>query len=68
MLKKELKVEGMSCGHCTNAVERILNQIKGVESSSASLSDNVKVTFDETQTTLEDLKKAINDSEIYKAI
>jgi len=68
MLKKELKVEGMSCGHCTAAVERLVSAVAGVVSSTVSLPNDVVVEFDETKTTLEDLKKTINDSEIYKAL
>lgn len=68
MIKKELKVEGMSCGHCTAAVERLLNEQDSVQSSTANLPDNVIVEFDESKTSIEDLKKIINDSEIYKAI
>ena len=66
MIKKELKVEGMRCGRCTAAVERLVNAVDGVQSSIASLPNDVLVEFDETKTSLEDLKKVINDSEIYK--
>lgn len=68
MIKKELKVEGMSCGHCTAAVERLLNEVEGVQSATASLPSNVIVEFDEVKTNLENLKQTINDSEIYKVI
>jgi copper chaperone len=68
MIKKELKVEGMSCGHCTAAVERLVNDVTGVVSSTVSLPNDVVIEFDETKTSLEDLKKKINDSEIYKAL
>tara|TARA_B100000809_G_scaffold172460_1_gene169734 strand:- start:2356 stop:2559 length:204 start_codon:yes stop_codon:yes gene_type:complete len=67
MIKKELKVEGMSCGHCTAAIERLVNDVDGVVSSTASLPNDVVIEFDENKTSLEDLKKTINDSEIYKA-
>ena len=67
MIKKGLKVEGMSCGHCTAAVERLVNDVDGVVSSIANLPNDVVIEFDETKTSIEDLKKIINDSEIYKA-
>jgi len=67
MLKKKLKVEGMSCGHCTASVERLLNNVTGVKSSAAILPNDVVIEFDDTKTSIEDLKKIINDSEIYKA-
>jgi copper chaperone CopZ len=66
MIKKELKVEGMSCGHCTAALERLMNAVEGVQSATANLPNDVVVEFDETKTSIEDLKKTINDSEIYK--
>ncbi len=67
MIKKELKVEGMSCGHCTTTVERLLNETEGVQSVTASLPSNVVVEFDDAKTNLENIKQIINDSEIYKA-
>jgi len=68
MIKKELKVDGMSCGHCTAAVERLVNAVDGVASSTVSLPNDVSIEFDETKTSIEYLKKTINDSEIYKAL
>jgi len=68
MIQKELKVEGMSCGHCTAAIERLVNDVTGVTSSTASLPDDVTIVFDESKTSLEELKKRINDTEIYKAL
>lgn len=67
MIKKELKVEGMSCGHCTAAVQRLLNAVEGVQSATANLPSDVLIEFDENKISIEDLKKRINDSEIYKA-
>lgn len=68
MIKKELKVEGMSCSHCTAAVARLVNAVTGVVHSNVSLPNHVVIEFDETKTTIENLKKTINDSEIYKAL
>lgn len=30
-MKKVIKVEGMSCGHCQSKVEKALNNIEGVD-------------------------------------
>lgn len=55
-----LKVEGMSCGHCVNAIEKALSEI-GV-SGKVNLSDHlVEVSFDENQTNLDTIKEAIED-------
>jgi copper chaperone len=67
-MELNLKIEGLSCGHCVNAVDNILKEIDGVISASVSLPDNAKVSFDESKITLTEIKKAINDSEIYKAL
>ncbi len=63
-----IKIEGLSCSHCINTVEKILNEANGVLSATVSLPDKARVVFDETKTNLNNLKKLINDSEIYKAI
>ncbi|MCB9361598.1 MAG: heavy-metal-associated domain-containing protein [Flavobacteriales bacterium] len=67
-MKIELKIEGLSCGHCVNAVTTILKETEGVESAIVSLPDSAFIEFDESKVSVDDLKKAINDSEIYKAV
>ena len=67
-MRVELKIEGLSCGHCVNAVTTILNETDGVESAIVSLPDSAFVEFDENKTSIDNLKKAINDSEIYKVL
>ena len=67
-MKAEIKIEGLSCGHCVNAVSNILKEIKGVNSYTVTLPNNAIVDFDEEVVSIEKIKKAINDSEIYKAI
>lgn len=64
----KLKIEGLSCGHCVNAVTNILNEVEGVEKVNVSLPDLAEVDFDETKVSVDNLKQAINDSEIYKAL
>ena len=68
MIEKKLKIEGMSCGHCVKAVHGLLSEIDGVESSEISLPDDAVVVFDETLTNVDNLKKIINDSGIYKTL
>lgn len=67
-MRVELKIEGLSCGHCVNAVTTILNETKGVVSAVVSLPNIAFVEFDDNLVSIIDLKKAINDSEIYKAL
>lgn len=67
-MKTEIKIEGLSCGHCVNAVSTILNNTEGVEKYEVSLPNLAVVEFDENKVSLEKIKQEINDSEIYKAI
>ena len=67
-MESNLKIEGLSCGHCINAVDTILKELVGVDSSTVSLPDNAVVSFDDNKISLAEIKQAINESEIYKAI
>tara|TARA_R110001592_G_scaffold133422_1_gene348669 strand:- start:7510 stop:7713 length:204 start_codon:yes stop_codon:yes gene_type:complete len=67
-METKLTIEGLSCGHCVNAVTTILKETKGVISTEVSLPNSANVNFNENEVTIEELKKAINDSEIYKAL
>lgn len=68
MKQLDIKIEGLSCEHCVNAVNNILKGIDGVQATKVSLPDNANVTFDNNKVTIDELKKAINDSEIYKTV
>lgn len=63
----ELKIEGLSCSHCVNAVTTILRELDGVTNAEVNLPDTAKVDFDENRISLEEIKTAVNESEIYKA-
>ena len=67
-MESNFKVEGLSCSHCVDAVGNILKELNGVTSSAVSLPDNATVSFEESKVSLEEIKQAINNSEIYKAI
>lgn len=67
-MKAELKIEGLKCGHCVNAVSTILNETDGVLNSSVALPDSAKIEFDEKKVSLDDIIKLINDSDIYKVV
>lgn len=43
MVKKTLKIEGMSCMHCVNAVKNALDAIEGVESAEVDLETKTAV-------------------------
>ncbi len=47
-----LKVNGMTCMGCENAIKRVLKQVKGVDEVTASHKDGkVDVTYDSDQAT-----------------
>ncbi|WP_352399995.1 heavy metal translocating P-type ATPase [Anaerotignum sp.] len=58
IMKKVLKIEGMSCGHCTGRVEKALNALDGVTS---------EVSLDEKSATVT-LSKEINDETLVKTV
>jgi len=57
-----LNVQGMSCGHCVNSVEKSVGSLAGVEQVKVNLADGlVDVAFDETQVSLDQIKETIDD-------
>jgi copper chaperone len=57
-----LKVEGMSCNHCVNAIEGSVGKLQGVSGVKVSLDiGTVEVSFDQSKVTKEELKDAIED-------
>ena len=60
--KKTLLVEGMSCGHCKNAVEKAVGALSGILLAEVDLAaktlivefDSSKVTLDEIQATVDE--------------
>jgi len=59
-MKKEFKIEGMSCNHCVMAVQKNLSQINLIKFEVAIGSANVE--FDENKITAEEIIKAIEDA------
>ncbi len=57
-----LKVDGMSCNHCVNAVTKAVSALGGVEDVSVDLGGKtVSVKFDPSKSTIEAIKSAIDD-------
>ncbi|MEK4486271.1 copper chaperone CopZ [Psychrobacillus sp. FSL H8-0484] len=57
-----LNVQGMSCGHCVNAVESNVGKLDGVEQVKVNLeSGKVDVSFDDEKVTVEKIKDTIDD-------
>ncbi|MHA6480480.1 copper ion binding protein [Paenibacillus sp. strain BS8-2] len=55
-----LKVEGMSCGHCVNSVEKAVSGLGAT--GQVSLGDkSVTVQYDDSKVSLDAIKAAIED-------
>lgn len=66
MEQKTLKVEGMSCNHCVQAVEgnvgKLGGKLGGVESVKVNLSEGkVEVSFDSGKVSLKEIIDTIED-------
>lgn len=55
-----LKVEGMSCGHCVNAVEGAVKQA-GASGAVDLAAKTVKVSYDPSKVAIDQIKAAIED-------
>lgn len=67
-IKKEFKIEGMTCAACAKAVERICRKLDGVEEASVNIAtEKLTITFNPSVTRVSDIKNAINKGG-YKAL
>ena len=63
MKEINLKIEGMHCTGCSTRLERVLNNLEGVEEAKVSLEEKqTTIKFDETKTNIENIKEAIVDA------
>ena len=58
MRQATLHIEGMSCGHCLNAVNRALSSVPGVRIDAVRIG-RADVSYDETTTAASDLENAV---------
>jgi copper chaperone len=64
-----LNVQGMTCGHCVNAVEKALRNRDGVRAASVDLSDGAaEVQFEEGRVSPEQLVAAVEEEGYTAAI
>jgi copper chaperone CopZ len=56
-----LHIEGMSCGHCLNAVNRALSAVPGVRIEAVRIG-RADVSYDDTTTTTSDLETAVAEA------
>ncbi|MCM3131057.1 copper ion binding protein (plasmid) [Paenibacillus urinalis] len=60
MKNMTLQVEGMSCQHCVNSIEGALKSI-GVSGKVDLNSNTVEITYNEDNTTLDQIKETIEE-------
>jgi len=60
MAHVQVKITGMSCGHCVKAVERALDQVSGVQSRTVRLG-SAEVGFDPDQAGPDRILQAIRE-------
>lgn len=58
-MKKQINIEGMSCGHCVKHVENALIEVNGVEKVEVSLQDKLAIV---------ELKQEVEDSKLKEAV
>jgi copper ion binding protein len=58
-MKKQINIEGMSCGHCVKHVENALVEVNGVEKVEVSLADKYAIV---------ELKQDVEDSVLKAAV
>jgi copper chaperone len=57
-----LKVEGMSCNHCKEAVEGALKKLPGVKNAVVDLgAKTATVTYEEEAVSVDQMKEAVED-------
>ncbi len=62
MEKIQLKVEGMSCGHCKQAVEKAVMALPGLVSAEADVAGKkLTVEYEPEKTSLEQIKEAVDE-------
>jgi copper chaperone CopZ len=58
-----LKISGMTCGGCVAAVQRVLQDVEGVEKAAVSLADSTAtVQYEPSRVKPADLQAAIEDA------
>ena len=63
MKKVKLNIEGMYCTGCSTRLEKVLNNVDGVEDAKVSLEEKkADIKYDETQVSEKELIEAVEDA------
>jgi copper chaperone len=58
MAEAKIKIDGMSCQHCVQAVKKALCEVTGVDSTEVEIG-SANVRYDDAKTTQKDLEAAV---------
>jgi len=61
MKTQELKIEGMSCGHCVMSVKKELGKVPGIVVDDVQIG-KAKIHYDESKVTEQTLAQAIDEA------
>ncbi len=61
MKTEDLRIEGMTCGHCVMNVKKELGKLEGLKVEDVSVG-TARVQYDETKVRPEDLARAIDEA------
>ena len=63
MKEVKLNIEGMHCTGCSTRLEKVLNNVDGVEDAKVSLEEKkADIKYDETQVSEKELIEAVKDA------
>ena len=63
MMRQTLIVEGMSCNHCKNAVEKAVNSLPGIIFAEVDLAaKKLTVEFDENKSEIDQVRAAVEEA------
>lgn len=63
MKEIKLKIEGMHCAGCSNRLEKILNNVDGIESAKVSLEEkSADIKYNEEEVELNKILQEIEDA------
>ena len=63
MKEVKLNIEGMHCTGCSTRLEKVLNNVDGVESAKVSLEEKkADIKYDETQVSEKELIEVVEDA------
>ncbi|CDE90196.1 copper-transporting ATPase homolog [Clostridium sp. CAG:389] len=63
MKETNLQIEGMHCAGCSTRLEKVLNNLEGVEKAQVNLQEKkATIKYDENKISLKSIKEAIEDA------